>query len=96
MASESEILGILGRIHVLLRRAANRITDIEYMLVSPDYAREIIKLSEKTGNAELLHQCGKLRVAMALDPEKPPREEATQQGDTEAERATQRYLFSLR
>lgn len=53
MESDSVILGLLGRIHVLMRRVANRITDVEYMRVNKDYAREIVGLASATGNAEL-------------------------------------------
>ena len=66
MESDSVILGLLGRIHVLMRRVANRITDVEYMRVNKDYAREIVRIALATDNGELAELCGRLRVAMEL------------------------------
>ncbi len=74
MESDSVILGLLGRIHVLMRRVANRITDVEYMRINKDYAREIVRVAAETGNAELVELCDRLRVAMELDP--PPETDA--------------------
>lgn len=68
MESDTVIYGLLGRIHLLMRRIANRITDVEYMRVNPDYAREIVRIGEATGNPEMLELCGRLRQAMVLDP----------------------------
>ncbi|WP_374263220.1 hypothetical protein [Zoogloea sp.] len=72
MESESLILGLLGRIHVLMRRQANRITDVEYMRHNKDYAREIVRLADATGHAELVELCARLRLAMQLDPPVEP------------------------
>jgi hypothetical protein len=67
MESDAVIYGLLGRIHVLTRRELNRITDVEYMRVNKDYAREIVRLGEADGHPELVELCAKLRVAMELD-----------------------------
>lgn len=67
MESDSYIYGLLGRIHVLMRRTVNRITDVEYMRVNADYAREIVRIGETTGNADLFDLCAKLKVAMELE-----------------------------
>lgn len=67
MESDSHIYGLLGRIHVQMRRTLNRITDVEYMRVNAEYSREIVRIGEATDNAELVDLCGKLRVAMELD-----------------------------
>lgn len=67
MDSESHIYGLLGRIHVLMRRSLNRITDVEYMRINADYAREIVRIAEATDNAELHELCNKLCIAMELD-----------------------------
>ena len=67
MDSDSHIYGLLGRIHVLLRRTLNRITDVEYMRVNADYTREIIRVAAASGNEELLELCAKLSVAMDLN-----------------------------
>ncbi|MBX9848294.1 MAG: hypothetical protein K2X64_03305 [Rhodocyclaceae bacterium] len=68
MDSDSHIYGLLGRIHVLMRRTLNRITDVEYMRVNPEYTREIIRIAASTGHEELTDLCIKLRMAMDLDP----------------------------
>lgn len=72
METDSHIYGLLGRIHVLLRRTLNRITDVEYMRVNADYAREIVRIALATDNAELHELCAKLRIAMDLDGPAPP------------------------
>ena len=103
MDSESHIYGLLGRIHVLMRRVLNRITDVEYMRVSADYAREIVRIAESTDNAELHELCGKLRIAMELDvPATPPPKEkgfsfglGARKGPP-PEEGDERYIGSLR
>lgn len=72
MESDSHILGLLGRIHVLMRRVANRITDVEYMRINKDYAREIVRLASATDHPELTDLCARLRAAMELDPPPAP------------------------
>lgn len=103
MDSESHIYGLLGRIHVLMRRALNRITDVEYMRSNADYAREIVRIAEGTDNAELHELCGKLRVAMELDGAPvPPREEKRfafglgGKKEVPPEEGDERYIGSLR
>jgi hypothetical protein len=101
MDSDSHIYGLLGRIHVLMRRALNRITDVEYMRINADYAREIVRIAEAVGNAEMNELCAKLRVAMELDgpPEKKESKRSLFGGSdapaTEGE-DPERYIRSLR
>lgn len=71
MDSDSHIYGLLGRIHVLMRRILNRITDVEYMRINPEYTREIMRIAATTGHEELMELCVKLRVAMDLEPPAP-------------------------
>jgi hypothetical protein len=66
MEADSVIYGLLGRMHVLMRRVSNRITDVEYMRVSKDYCREIVRLAEATDNEELHNLAERLRQAMDL------------------------------
>jgi hypothetical protein len=103
MDSESHIYGLLGRIHVLMRRSLNRITDVEYMRINADYAREILRIAEGTDNAELHELCGKLRVAMELDgPPVQPREDRRfsfglgGKKDVPPEEGDERYIGTLR
>lgn len=63
MVSETEVFGLLGRIHVLLRRELGRITDVDYMQRSADYSREILTLARSQGpDTELT------RLATRLEP----------------------------
>jgi len=107
MESDSVIYGLLGRIHLLLRRVGNRITDVEYMRVNKEYTREIVRLALATGNAELAELCERLRVAMELDvPVEAPAGAAAKSGPgllgrlraarPEATHPTERYVGSLR
>ncbi len=67
MESDTVLYGLLGRIHLLMRRVANRITDVEYMRTNKDYAREIVRLARETGHEELADLAARLRAAMDLD-----------------------------
>jgi len=51
--SDTELTAVASRIHVLMRRTANRITDILWMTANADYAREILRLARATRDAEL-------------------------------------------
>ncbi|MDD4911627.1 MAG: hypothetical protein PHP57_04980 [Sideroxydans sp.] len=54
MAGEEEVLfALAGRIHVLLRRQTNRITDVEWMCRNALYANEVLKLARAEGSEEL-------------------------------------------
>lgn len=67
MESDSVILGLLGRIHVLMRRVTNRITDVEYMYQQGIRPGDRAARGE-TGHAELIELCDRPRAAMELDP----------------------------
>ncbi|MFZ5583671.1 MAG: hypothetical protein ACOZCK_13530 [Pseudomonadota bacterium] len=87
MSSDSEIFALIGRIHVLMRRSLNRITDVDYMKENKEYARAIVALAEGSGQEELAQLAGKLRQAMALDPAEPM---------AAAPEPKAKYLFTLR
>ncbi len=54
MAGEMETLfSLAGRMHVLLRREANRIVDVEWLTANADYARETIRIARTTESGEL-------------------------------------------
>lgn len=93
MSSDSELFALVGRIHVLMRRSLNRITDVDYLRENKDYARTIAALAEGSGNEELAQLAGRLRQMLALDPQ--PQGEAA--GGAEPPPADQvKYLFTLR
>ncbi|MCK6388220.1 MAG: hypothetical protein L6Q65_11545 [Zoogloea sp.] len=106
MEPDSVLYGLLGRIHLLMRRVANRITDVEYMRANKDDAREIVRLGVATGNPELGELCSRLRQAMELDappPPAPPQSEEApgllgrlRTGRPSATHPTERYIGSLR
>lgn len=107
MESDSVIYGLLGRIHLLMRRVSNRITDVEYMRVNKDYAREVVRLAMATGNPELAELSARLRLAMELDAPTataalaedrsgPGLLERLRTARPEATHPTQRYVGSLR
>lgn len=107
MESDTVIYGLLGRIHLLMRRVANRITDVEYMRANKDYAREIVRLALETGNAELAELGVRLRAAMELDEPAEAGEAAGDHGTPglferlraarpNATHPTERYVGSLR
>ncbi|WP_079435456.1 hypothetical protein [Zoogloea sp. LCSB751] len=89
MESDTVIYGLLGRIHLLLRRVSNRITDVEYMRVNKDYAREIVRLALEAGNAELADLATRLTAAMGL-------EESSADGDAANDRVARGLLERLR
>ena len=47
-AKENHAFALMSRLHVALRRQTQRITDIEYMRVSPDYCRHVLDLAAKS------------------------------------------------
>ncbi|MCK6394705.1 hypothetical protein [Zoogloea sp.] len=107
MESDSVIYGLLGRIHLLMRRVSNRITDVEYMRANKDYAREVVRLAVATGNPELAELSARLRLAMELDTPAATSSPATERSGPgllerlrtarpEATHPTQRYVGSLR
>ena len=67
-ASGSEIFAVLGRIHVLLRRDLNRITDIEWASVNKAYASEVVRLCSTASHPDLQMLAAKLSDMLELTP----------------------------
>ena len=61
---ESEKFAIAAHLHVLLRRVNGRVTDVEWMLRSPEYAREVIRVARGEQHADLLKLADKLEAAV--------------------------------
>jgi hypothetical protein len=107
-ASASEVFAVLGRIHVLLRRDLNRITDIEWAAVNKAYALEVVKLCAKGAHPDLNMLAGKLTEMMDLAPKAgstgsrapapmgPNTEAALAEVSASARPAGPRYLGGLR
>jgi hypothetical protein len=65
--NDSELFNILSRIHVILRREANRITDIEWARVNPEYARAIVQLCAQVPHADLPGLAARMAALMGLE-----------------------------
>lgn len=59
-ALESQAFGLMGRLHVLLRREIGRVTDIKYMSTNPEYCLHVLELANSTANPDLHAMCYKL------------------------------------
>lgn len=75
---DSEKLAIAAHLHVIMRRKVGRVTDVEWMVKSPDYAREIIRVAmADPAHADLIDWAQRLRAALfpapvAAKPAKEP------------------------
>ncbi|HYR26458.1 MAG TPA: hypothetical protein VEQ09_11550 [Aquabacterium sp.] len=69
---ESEKFAIAAHLHVVLRRTNGRVTDVEWMVRNPDYAREVIRVARTESNPDLLALADKLEAAL-LPPAAPSR-----------------------
>ncbi len=61
---ESEKFAIAAHLHVLLRRVNGRVTDVEWMIRSADYAREVIRVARTEQHADLRKLADKLEAAL--------------------------------
>jgi hypothetical protein len=57
---ESQAFGLMGRLHVLLRREIGRVTDIKYMSTNAEYCLHVLDLAGSVSNPDLLAMCHKL------------------------------------
>ena len=57
---ESQAFGLMGRMHVLLRREIGRVTDIKYMSTNPEYCLHVLELANSTSNTDLQAMAHKL------------------------------------
>ncbi|MDD2686077.1 MAG: hypothetical protein PHY62_07955 [Gallionella sp.] len=96
MAGESEVLfSLSGRLHVILRRATNRIIDVEWLAINGEYARAVIELARDADTAELNELADRIEeihplLARQIKPV------ATHIPPAPAEQQEDKYLFSLR
>lgn len=61
---ESERFAIAAHLHVVLRRTNGRVTDVEWMIKSPEYAREIIRVARTEPHPDLHKLADKLEAAL--------------------------------
>lgn len=65
--SESDKLAIAAHLHVSLRRATGRVTDVQWLLRDRVYAREIVQLAlAQPGQPDLQRWARKFELAMDL------------------------------
>lgn len=72
--SSSELLATAAHLHVQMRRLIGRVTDTEWIVASPDYARAMIKLAKEKAaedNLPTLLQTAQ-RLELQLRPLAPP------------------------
>lgn len=60
-----ESFAIAARLHVVMRRAMGRVTDVEWMTRSRDYASEVIRLARLHTDPELLELADKFEASLA-------------------------------
>ncbi len=96
MAGESEVLfSLSGRLHVILRRATNRIIDVEWLAINGEYAKAVIELARDADVSELHELADRIEEIhpLLLRQKKPV---ATQISPVLEEQKADKYLFSLR
>ncbi len=64
-ASGSELLAAAAHLHVQMRRLTGRVTDTEWIVASPEYARAMIRLAREKAQSE--GHTGLLQTADRLD-----------------------------
>ncbi len=52
-ALENQAFGLMGRLHVILRREIGRVTDIKYMSGNAEYCRLVLDLAAHVANPDL-------------------------------------------
>jgi hypothetical protein len=109
---DSEKMAIAAHLHVVMRRKVGRVTDVEWIVKSPEYAREVIRIARMDpAHAELVEWGDKLEAALfppdakatATREAAPAGNPASGFGDSRIDRATSRtaplparYVGSLR
>ncbi|MCA6216402.1 hypothetical protein KGA65_07605 [Ideonella sp. B7] len=107
---ESEKLAVAAHLHVVMRRKIGRVTDVEWMIRSPEYAREVIRLAlAEAAHPELVEWGQRLQAVLfpalaapgaapAAASDKGPHSgfEDSRLGRTAARPASARYVSSLR
>ena len=62
---ESEKLAVAAHLHVVMRRKIGRVTDVEWMLRSAEYAREVIRIAlAEAAHPELVEWGQRLQAAL--------------------------------
>lgn len=72
---EMDTFAIAARLHVVMRRALGRVTDVEWMTRNREYAQEVIRVARQHGDDELLDLADKFEASLAVSraADNPPR-----------------------
>ena len=60
------MMAVASRLHVLLRRKANRITDILWMIANAEYAGEVLRLARAEADDEMLALARENRMSIIV------------------------------
>ncbi|MBQ0960723.1 hypothetical protein KAK06_17340 [Ideonella sp. 4Y11] len=93
---ESEKLALAAHLHVLLRRHVGRVTDVEWLIKDPAYAREIIGVARASGQRDCIARADRLAEALFPAPPAPPPALAPASPAATLGSAMRRYVGSLR
>lgn len=94
---ESEKLAIAAHLHVVMRRKMGRVTDVEWLIRSPEYAREIIRVALGEPEQPELHDWAQRLQAALFPPAPVPKAPARPVGPAVTPSAVvRRYVGSLR
>ena len=92
---DHEKIAIAARLHVLLRRRLGRVTDVEWMVKSADYAREVVRVSRAAPYAELHEWADRLEAAVVTPPSVPVPHPVLAPAGAQPS-ASRRYVSSIR
>ena len=70
---EGEKFAIAAHLHVVLRRVNGRVTDVEWMVKSPEYAKEVVRVARLESNPDLLGLADKLEAALCPPAPRAPK-----------------------
>lgn len=62
--TESEKLALAAHLHVVMRRHIGRVTDVEWMVLDPAYARAMIDIALGCGHEDVQERARKLQAAL--------------------------------
>lgn len=98
---ETEAFSIAARLYVAMRQKLGRITDVQWMLKSPEYAVEIIRLAREQAGSELKDLADKFENVLAAQRGGAPSGQrhsvdsplaVNSPGDTSSRRATSAHV----
>jgi len=62
---ETEAFSVAARLYVVMRQKVGRITDVQWMLMNPDYAQEVIRLAREQAGSELPELASRFEAILA-------------------------------